>query len=102
MDNKISADDWKHLLGMMPQVNRRLVDKRRELGAEHVRACWKRGVIDREPDQFFVAEGSITLGAWPSDLSMLDLYRDPTTKQIFPGAFLVLIAEKQAGSADRG
>jgi len=91
MDKKISAEDWRHLLELMPQVNRRLAEKRRELGADHVRECWRRGVLNGEPDQFFVAEGAITLGAWPSDLSMLDLYLDPVTKRAFPGAFLVLL-----------
>jgi hypothetical protein len=93
MDRKIKAEDWRQVLALMPQVNQRLAEKRRELGVDHVRECWHRGVIKGEPDQFFVAEGSITLGAWPSDLSLLNLYLDPATKRAFPGAFLVLINE---------
>lgn len=96
MDKKISAEDWRHVLQLMPRVNQRLAQKRRELGAAHVRECWRRGVINGEPDQFFVAEGSLTLGALPSDLSMLDLWRDPATKKAFPGAFMVLIAGDKA------
>lgn len=92
MDRKISAEDWRHVLELMPQVNRRLAEKRTELGAAHVRECWRRGVIEREPDQFFVAEGALTLGAWPSDLTQLSLYIDPSTRRAFPGAFLVLLA----------
>lgn len=91
MDRKINAEDWRQVLALMPRVNARLAEKRRTLGAEHVRECWRRSVVEGEPDQLFLAEGPLTVGAWPSDLSILEPFIDPTTRRAFPGCFLVLL-----------
>ena len=91
MDRKISAEEWRQVLALMPQVRQRLDEKRRTLGAEHVRECWRRSVLEGEPDQLFLAEGALTVGAWPSDLSILEPWIDPATRKAFPGRFLVLV-----------
>lgn len=58
MDKK----DWKWLPEQMPGVSRLMADKRRELGAEHVRECWRRGVVNRERGWFYAVEGALAVG----------------------------------------
>lgn len=91
MDRRISAEEWRQVLALMPQVRQRLDEKRRQLGADHVRECWRRSVVEGEPNQMFLAEGPLTIGAWPSDLSILAPWIDPATHRAFPGCFLVLL-----------
>jgi hypothetical protein len=57
---KAGKFDW--LPAQMPGVARVLADKRRELGAEWVNECWKRGVVQREPGWFFAGEGALMVG----------------------------------------
>lgn len=58
MDKK----DWKWLPQQMPQVARLMAEKRRELGAAHVNACWKRGVVERQRGWFYAVEGALAVG----------------------------------------
>lgn len=59
---KRQANRWAWLPEAMPGVTRLMADKRRELGAEHVATCWRRGVIEREPGWFFAREGALAVG----------------------------------------
>jgi hypothetical protein len=59
MDKK---QDWSWLPAQMPGVAKLMASKRAELGADHVRECWKRGVVQRERGWFYAAEGALAVG----------------------------------------
>lgn len=54
--------DWSWLPAAMPGVAALMRDRRREQGAPHVAACWRRGVVEREPGWFFAREGALAVG----------------------------------------
>lgn len=62
---------WGWLPDMMPGVAKRLSELRAQHGAEHVQTCWQRGVVERQPDWFFVREGAIAVGTPPTDPEQL-------------------------------
>lgn len=69
MDKTSTSDaklNWQWLPAMMPGVTKLMADRRRDMGADHVTECWRKGVIEREPGWFFAREGAIAVGTiWP-------------------------------------
>jgi hypothetical protein len=62
MDRTDSANRFSWLPREMPGVARLMKEKRATLGEAHVRECWRRGVIEREPGWFYAREGAIAIG----------------------------------------
>lgn len=61
------AKGWGWLPAHMPGVQRLLAERKRKDGPEHVRLCWQRGVLQREPGWFFAREGALAVGTiWPA------------------------------------
>jgi len=52
--------DW--LPAQMPGVAALMKSRRAKLGEAHVKLCWVRGVVNREPGWFFAREGAIAVG----------------------------------------
>lgn len=73
---------------MMPGVARLMAEKRREWGSEHVAECWRRGVLQQQPDWFFAREGAIAIGTPFSD----ELIRDFGAMRTPPGAGMLQMA----------
>jgi len=88
MDSKRKRFDW--LPQEMPGVAKRLAALRAELGAEHVKLCWERGFIQREPGWFYAREGSLAIGTpWADpELGHWAVF------QVTPGQALVLLHPK--------
>jgi hypothetical protein len=83
---------WDWLPAQMPGVSRQLADKRRELGADWVNECWRRGVVNLEPGWFFAAEGALMVGVLGDDPAMLEVVRHGQEK----GRSMVMLKEKEA------
>lgn len=62
MDNESKKADWSWLPAVMPGVQRLMADKRKAVGDAHVKECWRRGVVLREPDWFYAREGAVAVG----------------------------------------
>jgi hypothetical protein len=74
MDREKEKADWSWLPQRMPGVARLIAEKRKQLGAEWVNTCWRRGVVEREPGWFYAAEGALAVGTpWPDDQVIADL-----------------------------
>lgn len=67
------ASRWAWLPDMMPGVAKRLAELRAKHGAEHVNACWQRGVVEQRPDFFFAREGALAVGTPPTDPVLLQM-----------------------------
>lgn len=60
---------WGWLPEQMPGVQARIVELRKQFGADHVSLCWRRGVVEREPGWFFAREGALAVGTpWDDPL----------------------------------
>lgn len=71
MDKKQDAGKFGWLPSAMPGVARLVAEKRRLLGDAHVKECWQRGVVQREPGWFFAREGALAVGTpWDADPAM--------------------------------
>lgn len=46
----------------MPKVVEMIRSRRKEMGADHVNLCWRRGVIEMQPGWFYAREGAIAVG----------------------------------------
>jgi len=88
------AKDWSWLPKAMPEVAKLLAAKRARLGAEHVQACWRLGVLHEVPGHFFAAEGGVTVGS-PTPAQWLDWYEPPSGAQR-PVAVLYIAEPGQA------
>lgn len=60
MDGK-EKRDWSWLPKQMPKVSQLIVDRRKEVGAEHLATCWAKGMAG-EPGWFFAKEGPLAIG----------------------------------------
>lgn len=58
---------WAWLPLQMPGVARLMAEKKALFGVEHVSACWKHGVIDKQPGWLFAREGSLSVGTPPDN-----------------------------------
>lgn len=68
MDKKNQAKDWSWLPAQMPGVAKLMAEKRTQLGADHVRLCWRRGVVEQQPGWFYASEGALAVGTpWADD-----------------------------------
>lgn len=85
--DKGKENRWGWLPGLMPGVAKLLADKRRELGAAHVNACWVHGVVNAEPGWFFAREGPLAVGVpWPA-------IADVAGWQVVPGQAMVWLRD---------
>lgn len=57
--------DW--LPKEMPGVTRLIADRRKEVGAQWVSECWRRGVVQGEPGWFYAAEQGLAVGTLWTD-----------------------------------
>ncbi len=62
MDREKKEKRFAWLPSEMPGVARLMVEKRARYGDAWVAQCWKRGVVDREPNWFFAREGVLAIG----------------------------------------
>jgi hypothetical protein len=69
----VAENRWSWLPAMMPGVAALMAQRRREFGAEHVALCWRKGVIEREPDWFFAREGAIAVGTPFADRALVEM-----------------------------
>jgi hypothetical protein len=58
----VPAQRWDWLPALMPGVAGLMKAARQRDGDAHVRECWKRGVLQREPGWYFAREGAIAVG----------------------------------------
>jgi hypothetical protein len=91
MDGK--QNRWGWLPDHMPGVARQLAELRRQHGAEHVKLCWQRGVVERRPDWFFAREGPIAVGTPPTDPALLAM----CGWEISPTQAVVILGKREAG-----
>lgn len=61
--NEQRENRWGWLPTQMPGVARLIAEKRAKWGNDHVNECWRRGVLNMEPDWFFAREGALAVGA---------------------------------------
>lgn len=54
---------WGWLPAAMPGVARLMREKRASHGDAWCATCWKKGVIELQPDWFFAREGALAVGA---------------------------------------
>jgi hypothetical protein len=54
----------------MPGVAKLLKEKRREVGPEWVKTCWRHGVVELKPGWFFASEGGLSVGALWDDAEL--------------------------------
>ena len=68
MDKKDQGKNWSWLPAQMPGVARLMAEKRVQLGPDHVKLCWRRGVVEQQPGWFFASEGALSVGTpWADD-----------------------------------
>lgn len=89
---------WSWLPAQMPGVAAQLADKRRELGADWINLCWRRGVVDGLPDWFFAAEGRLMVGTLGQDPALIAVVQNGLP----PGQALVVLRNKGAGDGTAG
>lgn len=53
---------WAWIPQHMPRVAAIIQRQRKEQGAEHVAACWQRGVVECAPGWFYAREGALAVG----------------------------------------
>lgn len=87
-----AVNRWAWLPELMPGVARQLAELKAKHGPEHVNECWRRGVVDRQPDWFFAREGAIAIGTPPTDPELLAL----CGWQVTPDQALVIVNTKGA------
>lgn len=59
---------WGWLPSQMPGVAKLIGERRTKDGADHVKLCWQRGVVEAQPGWFFAREGSLAVGTpWNDD-----------------------------------
>lgn len=93
MDKTKEQGKWSWLPSQMPGVARQLADKRRELGADWVNQCWRKGVVEQQPGWFFASEGALMVGTLGDDPEVLNLVK---LGQAVPGSSMVLLKNKEA------
>lgn len=91
---KAEKGRWDWLPARMPGVARLMADKRKELGAEWVNECWKRGVVEGKPGWFWASEGALSVGT---------LWEDPVivafaSLRLSPDQALVVLRPKEGGA----
>ena len=62
---------WDCLPSQMPGVVALIADKRRQMGADWVNECWRRGALGGEPGWFFAGEGSLMIGTLWDDAAVV-------------------------------
>jgi hypothetical protein len=89
MDKK-KENRWGWLPAHMPGVAKLLVEKKRELGVDHVNTCWANGVVQGQPGWFFAREGALAVGVpWPA-------IADVAGWQVTPGQAMVWLKAPEA------
>lgn len=79
--------NWSWLPAHMPGVAKLLDERKRTDGPAHVRECWHRGVVLKEPGWFFAREGALAVGViWPAaaDVAGWQLTPDQATLVLRP------------------
>ena len=62
---------WVFVPGAMPKVAKLMVEKRKDMGHDHVALCWQKGVVECLPGWFYAREGALAIGVPWDDLETL-------------------------------
>lgn len=93
-DKTEKAGKWSWLPAAMPKVAALMTERRVQMGADHVAACFKAG-MDGQPDHFFAREGPLAIGTPFAADSVAAAW---CTQAIKPGQALVMIRPRQGGT----
>jgi hypothetical protein len=96
MDKKTETKSWGWLPQQMPGLAKLMAEKRVQLGADHVKLCWRRGVVEQQPGWFFASEGALSVGTpWADDPVIAQFL----TARITPTQVLLVLRPVEAAHA---
>lgn len=80
---------WAFMTEHMPRVVAQIRDQRTQGNGPHVDLCWRRGVVELQPDWFWAYEGGVAVGvlgtAMAADAAVQQVLRD------FPGGHILML-----------
>jgi hypothetical protein len=92
MDKEKVKRDWTAIVAAMPAVKRLIEEKRGLYGPAHVNECWRRGVLNGEPEFFYAREGGVAIGTpWGDPLYFEGVH-------VPQGAALLMMREPKPGT----